>query len=324
MSYMLQISIIIPVYNRPDEIDELLETLIKQSDKKFEVVVVEDGSELDCKHIIDKYSDQLDISYFVIPNSGAGQARNFGVQHSKGEFVVIVDSDCLLPVDYIRSIKEALAKDDIDVFGGPDKAADTFTPVQKAINYTMTSFLTTGGIRGNKKKIGKYYPRSFNMGIRRTVFNALNGFAPIRLAEDTDFSIRVYKGGYRVSLLPSVYVYHKRRSTFKTFYKQVRNFGIGRINLIKAYPECTKIEYFFPAAFLLFLIASILVAPWYYWGLIIFLIYFLLIFIDSSIKNKSIKVGGLAVVAAFIQHTGYAIGFISNFWKRFILKRPIA
>lgn len=320
---MSQISIIIPVYNRPEEIDELLETLTLQSDNDFEIIVVEDGSKIDCKHIVDKYTDELQISYFVIPNSGAGQARNYGVRKSKGEFVVIVDSDCLLPGDYIKLIRQALAENDIDVFGGPDKAAESFTSVQKAINYSMTSFLTTGGIRGNKRKIGKYYPRSFNMGIRRAVFDALNGFAPIRLAEDTDFSIRVYKDGYKVALLPSVYVYHKRRSTFKTFYKQVHNFGTGRINLIKAYPECTKPEYFLPAIFLLFLIASVILAPWCIYGLLIILCYFLLIFTDSSIKNKSIKVGALTVVAALIQHTGYAIGFISNFWKRYVLKRPI-
>lgn len=320
---MPQISIIIPVYNRPDELDELLDSLTLQSDKIFDIVVVEDGSKLDSKQVVDKYSGRLDISYYVIENSGAGQARNYGVWHSDGEFVVIVDSDCILPVDYIASIKKALAENDVDVFGGPDKAAESFTTVQKAINYSMTSFLTTGGIRGNKKKIGKYYPRSFNMGIRRTTFDALNGFAPIRLAEDTDFSIRVYKEGYKVALFPSVYVYHKRRSTFKTFYKQVHNFGTGRINLIKAYPECTKIEYFFPAAFLLFLILSVLVVPWCIYGLLLVALYFIMIFIDSSIRNKSIKVGVLSVAAAFIQHTGYAIGFITNFWKRYVMKKSV-
>lgn len=315
---MLQISIIIPVYNRPDEIDELLESLTRQTDNDFEVVVVEDGSKLDGKHIIDKYSGRLDISYHLIQNSGAGQARNYGVARSKGEFVVIVDSDCILPEEYIATIKKELSKHNIDVFGGPDKALDSFTPVQKAINYSMTSFLTTGGIRGSKKTVGKYYPRSFNMGIRRTVFDALKGFAPIRLAEDTDFSIRVYKEGYKVAFFESVYVYHKRRSTFKTFYKQVHNFGTGRINLIKAYPNQTKIEYFFPALFLIFLICSILAAPWCIFGLLVIAFYFLLILIDSTIRNKSIKVGALSVVTSFIQHTGYAIGFISNFWKRFV------
>jgi glycosyltransferase involved in cell wall biosynthesis len=318
---MLQISIIIPVYNRPEEIDELLESLTLQTDNDFEIVVVEDGSKLDSKHIIEKYSDKLDISYFYIQNSGPGPARNYGVKHSKGEFVVIVDSDCILPKEYIATIKKELSQKDVDVFGGPDKALPSFTPTQKAINYSMTSLLTTGGIRGNKKTVGKYYPRSFNMGIRRTVFDALNGFAPIRLAEDTDFSIRVYKEGYKVAFFESVYVYHKRRSTLKSFYKQVHNFGTGRINLIKAYPSEIKIEYFFPALFLLFLIGSIIIAPWCIWGISLILLYFLLILITSTIQNRSIKVGALSVVTSFIQHTGYAIGFISNFWKRFVLKK---
>lgn len=318
---MLKISIIIPVYNRPDEIDELLESLVLQTDKDFEIIVVEDGSTLDSKHIIDKYSGKLSIFYYFIPNSGAGQARNYGVERSNGEFVVIVDSDCILPTDYIATIKKELGEQNVDVFGGPDKALDSFTPIQKAINYSMTSFLTTGGIRGSKKTIGKYYPRSFNMGISRTVFDTLHGFAPIRLAEDTDFSIRVYKEGYKVAFFESVYVYHKRRSTFKTFYKQVNNFGTGRINLIKAYPNEIKIEYFFPALFLVFFICSVLAAPWCIWGMLLILSYFSLIFITSTIKNKNIKVGGLSVITSFIQHTGYAIGFISNFWKRFILNK---
>ncbi len=318
---MLQISIIIPVYNRPEEIDELLESLTLQTDNDFEIVVVEDGSKLDSKHIIDKYSDKLDISYFYIQNSGPGPARNYGVYHSKGEFVVIVDSDCILPTEYISTIKKELSQKDVDVFGGPDKALPSFTTTQKAINYSMTSFLTTGGIRGSKKTVGKYYPRSFNMGIRRTAFDALNGFAPIRLAEDTDFSIRVYKEGYKVAFFESVYVYHKRRSTLKSFYKQVHNFGTGRINLIKAYPNEIKIEYCFPALFLLFLIGSIIIAPWCIWGMSVILLYFLLILITSTIQNRSIKVGVLSVVTSFIQHTGYAIGFISNFWKRFVLKK---
>lgn len=318
---MLQLSIIIPVYNRPDEIDELLESLARQTDNDFEIVVIEDGSKLDSKHIVDKYSDELNITYYFIQNSGAGQARNYGIRRSNGQFVVIVDSDCILPDNYISTIKKELSENNVDVFGGPDKALDSFTPVQKAINYSMTSFLTTGGIRGNKKTIGKYYPRSFNMGIRRTTFDALGGFAPIRLAEDTDFSIRVYKEGYKVAFFPSVYVYHKRRSTFKTFYKQVHNFGTGRINLIKAYPGEIKIEYFLPAAFLLFLIISILAAPWFPYGLMIISFYFLLILIDSTFRNKSLKVGILSVITSFIQHTGYAIGFISSFFKRFILRK---
>lgn len=314
-------SIVIPVFNRPDEIDELLESLTLQIDQDFEIIIVEDGSKNTCKEIVDKYIDNLDIRYYYIENSGPGAARNYGAKQSKGEYLLILDSDCIIPEGYICAVKEELHSTQADAFGGPDRALDSFTPVQKAINYAMTSFFTTGGIRGGKKKVDKFYPRSFNMGIRNTVYENLGGFARMRFGEDIDFSIRIYKGNYKVALFPSAFVYHKRRTDFRKFYRQVYNSGIARINLYKKYPDSLKLVHCFPSLFTLFLILSLLISPWCAGGLLLILLYCLLIFIDAGIQNKSIKVGLLSIVASVIQLTAYGFGFLSALWNRIILNK---
>ncbi len=316
---MIRFSVIIPVYNRPEEVEELLESLSRQTEKDFEVVIVEDGSSVKCDSIVERYKNLLDISYFYISNSGPAQARNFGATKSRGECLLILDSDCILPEQYISSVRKELEETKADAFGGPDKALDSFTPIQKAINYSMTSFFTTGGIRGGKKKIDKFYPRSFNMGIRKEVFDALNGFSKMRFGEDIDFSIRIYNAGYKVSLFPSAYVYHKRRTDFRKFYKQVYNSGIARINLYKKYPDSLKIVHLLPPLFTLFILFSLLSAPWCLWGLALLLFYCIAILIDSGVRNKSIKIGFLSIIASFVQLTGYGFGFLSAFWSRIVL-----
>ena len=229
----MKYSLIIPVYNRPDEVDELLQSLTEQRFKDFEVIVVEDGSAVPCKDVVEKYTACLDIHYYNKPNSGPGQTRNYGVERSQGTYVLILDSDCVLPPGYLEAIEVELGREPADAFGGPDRAHDSFTDVQKAINYAMTSFFTTGGIRGGKKKMDKFYPRSFNMGVRTEVYRALGGFSRMRFGEDIDFSIRIFKGGYRCRLFPEAWVWHKRRTDLKKFFKQVHNSGIARINLYK-------------------------------------------------------------------------------------------
>ncbi|MDY4955883.1 MAG: glycosyltransferase, partial [Prevotella sp.] len=237
----MRYSFIIPVFNRPDEVDELLDSLTRQTVTDFEVVVVEDGSQVPCEDICRKYAARLDIHYYMKPNSGPGQSRNYGVERAKGEYVIILDSDVVVPENYLRAVDEELRRNPADAFGGPDRAADSFTPVQKAISYSMTSFFTTGGIRGGKKKLDKFYPRSFNMGIRRDVYMQLGGFSKMRFGEDIDFSIRIFKGGYRCRLFPEAWVWHKRRTDFRKFFRQVYNSGIARINLYKKYPESLKL-----------------------------------------------------------------------------------
>ena len=307
---MKSVSLIIPVYNRPDEIDELLQSLTIQTDKDFEVIVVEDGSEIASKEIVEKYKEKLNVSYFYIDNSGPGQARNFGAKHAGGEYLIILDSDCIVPENYILSVRKELEANPVDAFGGPDKALDSFTPVQKSINYSMTSFFTTGGIRGGGKKMDKFYPRSFNMGIKRSVYESLNGFSKMRYGEDIDFSIRIYKEGYKVALFPSIYVFHKRRTDFRQFFKQVYHSGAARINLYKKYPDSLKLVHLLPAGFILFLILSLLATIYSLYCLIPFILFCLIIFADASIRNKSLKIGILSIIASIIQLTGYGLGFL--------------
>lgn len=314
-------SLIIPVYNRPDEVDELLSSLVGQSDNYFEVIVIEDGSTKDCKEVVEKYIDKLNISYFLIANSGPGQARNYGAAYAKGDYIIVLDSDCIAPENYIKLVREELSNNPVDAFGGPDKALDNFTPLQKAINYSMTSLFTTGGIRGRKKKIGKFYPRSFNMGIRRNVYEQLGGFSKMRFGEDIDLSIRIYKADYKVALFPSAFVYHKRRNNFKTFFKQVYNSGIARINLFKKYPDSLKLVHFFPSFFSIYTIIALLALPWSILGVISILLYLFIILIDSSLQNKDLKIGLLSVSASLIQLIGYGSGFIVAFWQRIILRK---
>lgn len=315
----MRYSVIVPVYNRPDEVDELLCSLTKQTFRDFEVIIVEDGSSLPCKNVAEKYRDSLDIHYYIKENSGPGQTRNYGAERSNGEYLLILDSDCILPEGYLAAIEAELQREPADAFGGPDRAHDSFTAVQKAINYAMTSFFTTGGIRGGKKKMDKFYPRSFNMGVRAEVYRALHGFSAMRFGEDIDFSIRIFKGGYRCRLFPEAWVWHKRRTDFRKFFKQVHNSGIARINLYKKYPESLKLVHLLPAVFtigvVLILLASLVCA----WSLTLLALFGLIIFLDASFQNKSMKIGILSVIAAFIQLTGYGTGFLRAWWKRCVL-----
>lgn len=323
-------SIIVPVYNRPQEVDELLNSLCGQSLHDFEVVIVEDGSAVPCEEVCRGYADRLNIRYFAKSNSGPGPSRNYGAACAQGEYLLILDSDVILPTDYLKNIREELQREPTDAFGGPDRANENFTPVQKAINYAMTSFFTTGGIRGGKKKMDKFYPRSFNLGVRREVFEALGGFSDMRFGEDIDFSIRIFKGGYSCRLFPEAWVWHKRRSTFRQFFKQVHNSGIARIHLYKKYPESLKLVHLLPAAFtiglgVLLILCICGVASHIEWLAIVPValvgLYVVLLFADSSIQNRSMYVGLLSIAAAFVQLTGYGTGFLRAVWNCLILGR---
>ena len=309
-------SVVIPVYNRPDEVDELLQSLCSQTYRNFEVVVVEDGSAIPCKQVVDKYAEALDVHYFEKPNSGPGQTRNYATERSRGEYLLILDSDCILPETYLAAVEAELHREPADAFGGPDRAHDSFSDVQKAINYAMTSFFTTGGIRGGKKKMDKFYPRSFNMGVRAEVYKALGGFSAMRFGEDIDFSIRIFKGGYRCRLFPEAWVWHKRRTDLKKFFKQVHNSGIARIDLYKKYPESLKVVHLLPAVFTVGVVLVLLAALICPWSLLLLALFAIIIFMDASICNKSVKIGGLSVIAAFIQLTGYGSGFLRAWWRR--------
>ena len=400
----MKYSIIVPVYNRPDEVEELLESLCQQTQKAaslreqsdahinsaereqarpkvkdFEVLIVEDGSQRDCKSVTEKYIGRLDVKYFMKPNSGPGQSRNYGAERASGEWLIILDSDVVLPTGYLAAVDreirgyggtevrryEKCSEDEsnlapphlrtpvppIVAFGGPDAAHPSFTPVQKAISYSMTSFFTTGGIRGGKAKLDKFYPRSFNMGIRRDVYLKLGGFSKMRFGEDIDFSYRIVEAGYRPQLFPDAWVWHKRRTDFRKFFRQVYNSGIARINLEKRHPGTLKLVHLLPTVFTLGVIGCILLfglgAALYAEGewldaynlrptdnmhqgvgfvfcilaLLPLLFYSLIVFIDSTIRNRSLWVGLLSIPAAFVQLTGYGLGFIESWWERCILKK---
>ena len=324
----MRFSVIVPVYNRPDEVDELLQSLTQQTFHDFEVVIVEDGSKIPCEEIVKKYDSRLDIHYYSKPNSGPGQTRNFAAERSNGEYLLILDSDCILPEGYLQAVENELLVRPAEAFGGPDRAHDSFTPVQKAINYAMTSFFTTGGIRGGKKKMDKFYPRSFNMGVRADVYKKLGGFSNMRFGEDIDFSIRIFKEGCHCRLFPEAWVWHKRRTDFRKFFKQVHNSGIARINLFKKYPESLKLVHLLPAVFtigvfclLMMMLLSLLpgASILFPLGASPLILFIVIIVLDSSIQNKSLKIGLLSVLAAFIQLTGYGSGFLRAWWKRCVL-----
>ena len=323
----MKYSFIIPVYNRPDEARELLESLCAQTCRDFEVVIVEDGSAIPCKEVAEAYADRLDIHYYVKENGGPGRARNYGVERARGEYVLILDSDAVLPEGYIAAVEDELEREPADAFGGPDRAHPDFTPMQKAINYAMTSFFTTGGIRGGKKKLDKFYPRSFNMGVRREVYQALGGFSDMRFGEDIDFSTRIFKGGYRCRLFPEAWVWHKRRTDLKKFFKQVHNSGIARIHLSKRHPGTLKLVHLLPAVFtlgcaLLLVLAAVAAAlgcP-HWWVMLLPLVLFaLIIMADASRQERSVGVGLRAIAAAYVQLTGYGTGFLRAWWQRCVL-----
>ncbi|MFH6604186.1 glycosyltransferase [Maribacter algicola] len=310
----LSFSFIIPVYNRPEEIRELLDSLVDQSyEKHFEVVIVEDGSTVDSHDVVKSFGDRLNISYYQKPNSGPGDSRNYGMQRAKGNYFVVLDSDCILPPQYLVEAERSLLKEFVHCYGGPDAAHCTFTNVQKAINYAMTSVLTTGGIRGNKNSVGKFQPRSFNMGISKTAFEHVGGYGNIHPGEDPDLTIRIWNKGYDTKLIPEAFVYHKRRIDWNKFFIQVNKFGMVRPILNKWHPGTAKITYWFPTLFSAgSLLALLLIFFLIYWPIYVYLAFYLLIFLDALHKNKNLWVALLSIIAVSIQFFGYGYGFIKS------------
>lgn len=318
-------SIIIPLYNRPDEVNECLLSISRQSFKSFEVILV-DGSPSDIlADVINTYKISIaNLTHIHIPNFGISDSRNLGCKNANNNFYIFLDSDCITPPDYLLNVFNEINKEQLDAFGGPDAADSSFTPVQKAINYSMTSYFTTGGIRGKKKHLGTYHPRSFNMGMSKKVFEKTGGFSTtMKVSEDIDLSIRIIKAGFKVGLIQKAFVYHKRRTNFRKFFLQVYRFGAGRVYLNLLHKGELKITHLFPTVFQLFLVFCVVAAfinKTFFFVLILLLtIYLLSIFIDSSLKNKSVNIGFLSIIASLIQLNGYSAGFIRNFFVVYIL-----
>lgn len=307
-------SIIVPVYNRPDEVLDLLKSLQQQSDKGFEIIIVEDGSTIPCKTQCDN-ADGIKLKYFYKENEGRSIARNHGIKNSEGDYLVFVDSDCILPPDYIEKLRAQLIANPVDCFGGPDAAHESFSDTQKAINYAMTAFLTTGGIRGGKVSMEKFTPRTFNMGFSKDVYNNVGGFREM-FSEDIDMSTRIRLAGYKISLFPEVAVYHKRRVDFKKFWRQVHVFGQSRITLQLLYPGSMKAVHWLPALFVIGAIAMIVGAFFNPWFLLPLAVYLVALWIGGIIATRSLKIGTMGVLAGVIQLAGYGTGFIRAYvWK---------
>lgn len=314
-------SIIIPVYNRPDEIEDLLASLAAQTCRNFEVVVVEDGSTVPCREVIEKYAQTIPVKYFFKPNEGRSIARNYGMEHAEGDCFIFFDSDCVIPADYFEKLERMSAEEPFDCFGGPDAADASFTPVQKAINHAMTSFLTTGGIRGGKVRLEKFTPRTFNMGFTREVYDKVGGFREM-FSEDIDMSTRIRLAGFSIGLYPELPVYHKRRVDFRKFLRQVYVFGMSRITLKLLYPDSLKAVHLLPALFVVGVVAMVLLAifcsPWW---LLPLGIYLLAIFVAALWATRSPRIALLAVPASMIQLGGYGCGFIKAFVVKILLGR---
>lgn len=313
-------SFVIPVYNRPDEIEELLESLMFQNDKGFEVMVVEDGSTIKCDSICEEYKNQgLNLHYIYKGNEGRSIARNVGMENAHGNYFLFVDSDCVIPPDYVRTVRQELHKKPLDCFGGPDAAHSSFSDKQKSINFAMTSFLTTGGIRGGKKSMEKFTPRTFNMGFSKNVYKAVGGFREM-FSEDIDMSKRIEKSGFSIGLIPDAKVWHKRRVDFKKFFRQVHVFGMSRITLKLLYPGSLKVVHTLPALGviigLIILVLGIFVSPWLF---ILPALYFMAIFMLAYARTSSCKIALLSIPASIIQIVGYGTGFLRAWFKKILL-----
>lgn len=314
--FMPYFSIIVPVYNRVDEVRDLLDSLSQQTSSDFEVVIVEDGSSVRCDGVVKEYSEKISIQYFYKENEGRSIARNYGLERANGEYFLFFDSDCVIPPEYIATLKSALDANYTDCFGGPDSAHSSFTDTQKAINYSMTSFLTTGGIRGGKVQLEKFVPRTFNMGYSRKVWEKVGGFREM-FSEDIDMSTRIRQAGFSISLIRDAYVYHKRRTNLKAFCRQIYVFGMSRITLYLLYPDSLKLVHWLPAVFVMGVMAMAVLAICLSWMWILPLVaYLLAIFVTALFSTKNLKIASLSVITSVIQLGGYGVGFLKAYiWK---------
>lgn len=316
----MKFSIIIPVYNRPNEVKELLDSLSKQTSKNFEVLLIEDGSSIRCDGVAAEYKDVIDVKYFFKPNSGRSLTRNYGMARATGDYLVFFDSDCVIPEHYFETLTRELTADYSDCFGGPDRAHESFTTLQKAISHSMTSFITTGGIRGGKKVLDKYTPRTFNMGFSMDVYRKVGDFKDM-FGEDIDLSLRIQAAGFRTRLIRDAYVYHKRRVSFKSFYRQVNVFGRARIDLQLSHPGSMKLVHTFPALFVIGTVLLVLLSFITLWFLLPLGLLVVILFFEALAVNRNLKIAGLSVITSFIQLWGYGMGFLSAFFNKIVLGR---
>lgn len=318
----LRYSFIIPVFNRPEEVANLLESLsLLAGDLVFEVVIIEDGSSNSCEFVCDRFRESVTVHYHFKKNTGPGDSRNYGMTVANGNYFIILDSDCMVPANYLQEVNDALEKDFVDCYGGPDAAHERFSNLQKAVNYSMTSLWTTGGLRGGSEQLDRFQPRSFNMGLSKTAFEKTGGFGDIHPGEDPDLVMRLWQYGYRTKLITKAFVYHERRISWKLFYKQVHKFGMVRVILNKWHPSSKRLTYWFPTLFLIGLVGSLIAFSFgYNVPIILYGMYALIIFVDSTIKNN-LQIGLYSVLAMLIQFSGYGYGFLKSYYYLHFKKR---
>ena len=316
------ISIVVAIFNRKDELFELLNSLIAQTDKDFEVIIVDDGSFVDLLPTVETFKEMLNIQYFKKANSGPGLSRNYGANRAKNDWLVFVDSDVIVEKDYIENIKKNLEKTDCAAFGGADKAHKGFNLLQKAISYSMTSVFTTGGIRGSKKAVTRFQPRSFNMGVNKEIFLKIGGFSEMRIGEDPDLSMTIWENGYQTAFFDDIGVYHKRRTDLGKFSKQVYQFGCARPILNQRHPDYVKPTFWFPTLFLLGYVAGILEYFLLQKGFVLacYGFYTLIIFVHALYLTKNIAIAAQAIITTYIQMFSYGYGFLESWIKLNVLK----
>lgn len=318
-------SLVIPVFNRPDHIQKLLQCLTRQSFKNFEVIVVESGSTVKSDEVVSHFQGQLNIRYIYKSNEGQGVSRNRGMQEATGDYLIILDSDILLPDHYIETIENHLQKDYLDAFGGPDKLHPESSTFQKAVNFCMTDPLTTGGTRGHNKSIGQYYPRSFNMGVSRKVYEDTGGFSIPFMGEDIEWSARILDKGYKTGLIPGAYVHHERKNSLKGFFKQLFFFGRARINISKLVPGSFKITHLLPLLYCLYVLSlpliCFLLPAWFFIIFLPFLIYNVMILLKAGIQYKSLRIGFFSFILTNTLMLAYSMGMIREFNKLYIQQK---
>ncbi len=313
-------SIIVPVYNRPAEVKELAESLARQTSKDFELLIIEDGSSVPCAEILEPFRNDFTIRYFFKENSGRSHTRNYGMERAEGEYLVFFDSDCIIPPDYFQTVKSELEKDYTDCYGGPDKADPSFSDLQKAINFSMTSFFTTGGIRGSKKGLEEFTPRTFNMGFSKEVYQKIGDFRDM-FGEDIDMSLRIRDEMFSIRFIPEAFVYHKRRVNIRSFYRQVYVFGMARIDLFLLHPTSLKMVHVLPALFTYGSILLVFYSLWEPWWLLLIGVYFAFLFLVATVIYRDLFIGAISVFTSAIQLYGYGLGFIRSFIKKVVFNR---
>lgn len=315
-------SVVIPVYNRPDELHEVLSSLVSQSFKDFEVIVIDDGSTISSRSVIERFQKNLTLTFLTLPNQGQGFARNDGMKAAKGSFFIILDSDVSLPLTYLEVLKKAIHERNLDAFGGPDAANDHFGSLQKGMDFAMTSFWTTGGIRGKLKDASKFQARGFNMGVSKTVFETTGGFLDPNKGEDIEWSIRIKKAGYKLELIEEAFVYHKRKSTLKSFAKQAFSFGRNRVNVSRYHPEAIKAVHLLPSFFLLFsevtLISGVLILEIFPFLVSLLALWSIAVLVSSTKKYKSFLVGFYSLITSFTQLWSYGLGLLVELVKKLV------